>query len=318
MNPRPYTLPTVDGLQSKSRKADKPVGTLDPAMQPVIILLRPQLPENVGMAARAMLNCGLTQLRVVAPTFEWPNQTAFNASSGADQVLRSAQKFDTLADAISDLQMIYATSPRNHHLNLPVVMMDDAAREIVEHLYSTPPMRGSQNPKGILVGGDEKGKSPPKNCFAISTLPQGEGSRGLGILFGPERAGLQNDDIAVCNKILTIPLQRDFNSLNLSQAVLLIGYAIFSEMARLNPEIISPRGHGEHVGIDDIAPRGELDEFLKRLIGLLDEGGFLKPPEKRPSMVDNLTVLFTRMGLSSQEIKTLHGVVTTLVKMDKN
>ncbi len=273
MNPRPYTPPDTGGMQSKSRKADKPVATPDAALQPVMILVRPQLPENVGMAARAMLNCGLSQLRVVSPKFDWPNQTAFNASSGADQVLRDARKFDSVQDAIADLQIIYATSPRNHYLNLPVVMLPDCGPELI----------------GAQLTGEK-----------------------TGILFGPERAGLENEDIAHANKILTIPLQRDFNSLNLSQAVLLVGYQLFLQMSRHDPAAVSERGKAGRS--DPAAPREELSNFLGRLIGLLDDGGFLYPPEKRPAMVDNLSAMFARMGLSSNEIKTLHGVVTTLIK----
>ncbi len=306
MNPRPYTLPIVDGLQSKSRKAGKPVQTAAADHQPVMILLRPQLPENVGMSARAMLNCGLTRLRVVAPTFEWPNQTAFNASSGADQVLRDAEKFETLADAIADLQIVYATSPRNHHLNLPVVMLEDAAREIVQALTRKSPSLGEG-----AGGGIGSFLTPTANAVAFAPPPKGEDVR-ISILFGPERAGLENHEIAVANKILTIPLQKDFNSLNLSQAVLLVGFQLFQEMAKQDSAIISPRGQAS--GAAAPAERAELDEFLKRLIGLLDDGGFLKPLEKRPSMIDNLRVMFTRMGLSDQELKTLHGIVTTLLK----
>lgn len=273
MSRRPYTPPDTGGMQSKSRKADKPVATPDPALQPIIILVRPQLPENIGMTARAMLNCGLSQLRIVAPKCEWPHQNAFNASSGADQVLRDATAFDSIESATADLQIIYATSPRNHFVNVPVVDLQEASVEIIAHQTS---------------------------------------NARVGILFGPERAGLENEDISKANKILTIPLQRDFNSLNLSQAVLLVGYQLFLQMAQHDLSVVSLRGQGTRA--DPAAPRAELDEFMNRLIGLMDDGGFLHPPEKRPTMVDNLRAMFMRMGLSTQEIKTLHGVVTTLLK----
>ncbi len=315
MSRRPYTPPDTGGMQSKSRKADKPVATPDPALQPIIILVRPQLPENIGMTARAMLNCGLSQLRIVAPKCEWPHQNAFNASSGADHVLRDATAFDSIESATADLQIIYATSPRNHFVNVPVVDLQEAAEEIVSALANQFPSLGEgQRAVGERGGlsGQSRQITPPQSRDATLTLPQGEGSIKIGILFGPERAGLENEDIAKANKILTIPLQRDFNSLNLSQAVLLVGYQLFLQMAQHDLSVVSLRGQGTRA--DPAAPRAELDEFMNRLIGLMDDGGFLHPPEKRPTMVDNLRAMFMRMGLSTQEIKTLHGVVTTLLK----
>lgn len=284
MSPRPYDLPIVDGMQSKSRKADKPIATPHDVLQPVFVLVRPQLPENVGMSARAMLNCGMTRMRIVAPGFDWPHQNAYNASSGADQVLREAQIFPTLVEAIADCQAVYATSPRHHDLNLPVVMLAGAAAEIAAFL--TPPLRESINR--------------------------------VAILFGPERAGLENQEIAMAQKILTIPLQMNYNSLNLSQAVLLTAHAVFMELARVGQAIASDRGQGDAAMTDPAAPQGEFDEFVKRLVGLLDQGGFLFPPEKTPSMIDNLRIMLGRAGFSSQELRTLHGVVTTLLKIDPN
>jgi tRNA/rRNA methyltransferase len=283
MSPRPYDLPIVDGMQSKSRKADKPIVTPHDALQPVFVLVRPQLPENVGMSARAMLNCGMTRMRIVAPGFDWPHQNAFNACSGADQVLREAQVFPTLTDAIAYCQAVYATSPRHHDLNLPVVMLADAAAEMAQQLLNT-----------------------------------AEGINRVAILFGPERAGLENQEIAMAQKILTIPLQMNYNSLNLSQAILLTAHALFMELAKAGQAMASDRGQGQAAMTDPPAAQGEFDEFMRRLIGLLDQGGFLFPPEKTPSMIDNLRIMLGRAGFSSQELRTLHGVVTTILKIDPN
>lgn len=256
-------------MKSKSRKADKPVALADAALQPAIVLVRPRLPENVGMTARAMLNCGLSDLRLVAPAFSFPDQKAFDASSGADQVLRECRVFDDVGAALFDAQSVYASSARRHDLNLPVCTPAEAARDIVASAGKT------------------------------------------AILFGAERCGLENHEAAHAQKILTIPLQDKFNSLNLAQAVLLTGHAVFLEMERAGKSNASTvRGEREV----EAAPRAELDEFLKRLQPLLDQSGFLHPPEKRDTMWDNVRVLFGRGGLTSQEIKTLHGIITALSK----
>jgi tRNA/rRNA methyltransferase len=318
MSPRPYDLPIVDGMQSKSRKADKPIVTPRDALQPVFVLVRPQLPENVGMSARAMLNCGMTRMRIVLPGFDWPHQNAYNACSGADQVLREAQVFPTLDAAIADCQAVYATSPRHHDLNLPVVMLADAAAEMAGKLFTLPLREGQNYDSNFGVGIRAETLPPPKMAKPFLTPPRGGSRISVAILFGPERAGLENHEIAMAQKILTIPLQRDFNSLNLSQAVLLTAHALFMELAKAGQAMASNRGQGEAAMTDPPAAQGEFDEFMRRLIGLLDEGGFLFPPEKTPSMIDNLRIMLGRAGLSSQELRTLHGVVTTLVKIEPN
>lgn len=259
-------------FKSKSRKAEKPIPMGDAALRPAVILVGTRLPENVGMTARAMLNCGLMDLRLVNPAFDFPDQKAFDASSGADQVLRDCRVFSSIPDAIADLTLIYATSARGHHLNVPVHDPCSAAKEII--------------------------------------VTQKSGNK-VGLMFGTERTGLENEDVARANRILTIPLQKNFNSLNLSQAVLLVGYQIFLELSAQNPDMKSKMGEGREVVS---AEREELDAFLNRLIPLLDETEFFYPIEKRPTMMDNVRVMFTRMGLTSTELKTLHGIVTALMK----
>ncbi len=262
-------------LKSKSRKADKPVQTAQAMFQPAIVLARTRLPENVGMAARAMLNCGLVDLRLAAPGFNFPDQKAFDASSGADQVLRQARVFPTLEEAIADAQLVYACSGRPHDLNLPVMHPQQAAQDIV--------------------------------------AAQAAGQK-VAILFGAERAGLENYEVAKANKILTIPLQKSFNSLNVSQAVLLIGYQLFVAVAEQGGAAVEKTRIDREIAP---APREDVNNFLGRLMGLLDEAHFFFPPEKRQHMQDNVETMFARAGFTAQEIKTLHGIVTALVKLDK-
>src|SRR6266481_8751642 len=152
---------------------------------PVIILVRPQLGENIGMAARAMLNCGLSRLRLVSPRDGWPNPKAERAASGADVVLDKAKVFDAVGEAVADLERVVATTARNRELTQRIVTPRQAAAE----------MRG-------WIGQTEK----------------------VGILFGPERTGLTNDDMVYADTALSIPLNPQFSSLNIAQAVLLVAY----------------------------------------------------------------------------------------------
>src|SRR5690242_11782639 len=160
-------------------------GRATTAATPIIILVRPQLGENIGMAARAMLNCGLSALRLVAPRDGWPNERAQRAASGADVVLEQARVFDTVGEAVADLQHVVATTARNRELTQRIV----TAR------------RAGQDMRGWIGQGDR-----------------------VGILFGPERTGLENDDMVHADTALTIPLNPQFSSLNVAQAVLLVSY----------------------------------------------------------------------------------------------
>ncbi len=233
---------------------------------PAIVLVDPQLGENIGMVARAMLNCGLTELRLVRPRDGWPNPAARSAAAGADRVLARARVFATTEAALADLQRVYATTARPRDMLKPVVSPRQAAAE----------MRAAM----------------------------AEGAR-AGVLFGPERSGLVNDDVALADAVLTVPLNPAFASLNLAQAVFVVGYewllAESEAPARRMP-----------LGATRPATKAEMLGFFERLEAALDACGFLRPVEKRPAMVRNLRNLFQRAGLTEQEVRTLHGVVTAL------
>jgi tRNA/rRNA methyltransferase len=233
---------------------------------PAVILVEPQLGENIGTAARAMLNCGLTDLRLVRPRDGWPSEKARSAASGADVVIDGARLFDSVEAAIADLRHLFATTARERHMMKRVVTPRAAAVEMRRHVAAGEP---------------------------------------CGLLFGPERAGLVNDHVALADAVLAVPLNPAYSSLNLAQAVLVIGYEWYTAGDATPPEQVP----------DDISPpatKQELVEFFRHLEEELDRTGFLNGAEKRPSTVRNLRNVFQRAGLTEQEVRTLHGVVSSL------
>ena len=240
---------------------------------PVIVLVHPTLGENIGAAARAMMNFGLSELRLIQPKGDWPNQKAINTASGAERILEGARIFDTTEDAVADLQRLYATTARVRDMEKPVLA-----------------------PRGLAAtvrGNAEKGEKS-------------------GILFGREAKGLDNKDVAISDAIVMVPVSPEHTSINLGQAVLLIGYEWFQA--------------GDPATITEVtrksaqpASRQEIIDFFEHLERELDDCGFLYPPEKRPRMVRNIRNIFTRAGLSDQEVKTLRGIVAGLsIRRDRN
>jgi tRNA/rRNA methyltransferase len=231
---------------------------------PAIILVRPQLGENIGTAARAMMNCGLDDLRLVAPRDGWPSAKAVAAASGADSVLDKARLYADVPSAIAGLVHLYASTARERMMVKRAVGPREAASEM----------------RGYLAAGEP-----------------------CGVLFGPERTGLLNDEIALADTVLSVPLNPGFSSLNLAQAVLIVGYEWFTALASPPPERL-------HLGRSRPANKEQLLAFFEHLEEALDESGFLRTADKRPSMVRNLRNLFQRAGCTEQELRTLHGVVT--------
>lgn len=234
---------------------------------PAIILVEPQLGENIGTAARAMMNCGLDDLRLVRPRDGWPNDKAVAAASGADIVLDKARLFPSVEAAIGDLLHVYASTARDRYM---------VKREVT-------PRRAAEEMRGFVAAGEP-----------------------AGVLFGPERTGLVNEHIALADTVLTVPLNPAFSSLNLAQAVLIVGYEWFT--ARLEP-------HHEtlHTGHSRPANKAELLRFFDHFEEALVESGFLRHPDKRPSMTRNLRNLFQRAYCTEQELRTLHGVITAFM-----
>lgn len=236
---------------------------------PAIILVEPQLGENIGMVARAMLNCGLGDLRLVQPRDGWPNPRATSPASGATIVLERARVFATTADAVADLTRVYAATARPRDMILPV------------HT----PRHGAGEMRGAVAGGAR-----------------------IGVLFGGERSGLQNDDIMLADAVIQAPLNAAFHSLNLSQAVLLVAYEWFQAGETGSKPVYLPEARTA------VATKEELFGFFNRLETALDACGFFHVAEKRPIMVRNIRNFFQRAELREQEVKTLHGIVTCLFR----
>lgn len=235
---------------------------------PAVILVAPQLGENIGTTARAMLNFGLTDLCLVRPRDGWPNERARAAASGADAVIDGARLFDTTAEAVTGLDYVIATTARPRDMVKPVFTPEAAAARLRAE---------------VAQGGK------------------------VGLLYGPERTGLDNDDLALCDATMMVPVNPAFASLNLAQCVLLMSYE-WHKAADATPAL--------QIGYQQTRPatKDELLGFFRHLEGELDRFGFLKPPEKRPSMIRNLRNMFQRAGLTEQEIRTLRGVVSALTR----
>jgi tRNA/rRNA methyltransferase len=231
---------------------------------PAIVLVQPQLGENIGTAARAMFNCGLTDLRLVKPRDGWPSVKAASAASGADVVLDTARLYDTVEEAIAGLRHVYATTARDRYMVKRILTPREGAGEI----------------RALTAKGEA-----------------------CGILFGPERTGLLNEHIALADTVLSVPLNPAFSSLNLAQAVLLVGYEWFTA-GDATPPAQLVTGHSKP------ATKERLIRFFEHLEEELDRNGFMRNAEKRPSMVRNLRNLFQRAQCTEQELRTLHGVVT--------
>lgn len=238
----------------------------DRAPDPVFVLVRPQMGENIGAAARAMLNFGLERMRLVAPRDGWPNPAAVAMASGAGRVLDNACLSADLAGAIGDCQHVYATTARARGLHKRVVS--------------------------------------PAEAMVEARALQARGER-VAVLFGPERAGLQNDDIARASAIVTVPVNPQFASLNLAQSVLLMAY----EWGQSGGEMFMAEPAGE-------APASmiEVEKLAQHYEQRLDEAGFFYPEAKAEGMKITLRNMWSRMGLSSADVRMLHGMLRQLLR----
>jgi tRNA/rRNA methyltransferase len=239
---------------------------------PAIILVRPQLAVNIGMCARAMANFGLSDLRLVNPREGWPRtgalrKGAYAAAAGAVHLLESAKLYASLGEAVADLNGTFATTARERGQLKPVLAAEAAM---------------------------------------IETASRIQGSEKLGILFGPERTGLSNEEIAFADKIVSFPVNPAFASLNLAQAVLLVGYEWMKAAHGSAPPFQPPdRSPG--------APREMILSFFDYLEGELERVGFFRPLAKRPVMQNNLRNMFHRMNMSEQDVHSFRGMIVRLV-----
>lgn len=251
--------------------------TLGPA--PVTVLVHPQLGENIGTAARAMANFGLHDMRLVEPRDGWPNEKAITASSGAHWILDKATVHQTLADALKDMNYVYATTARPRGM----------IKEVI-----TPEQAGDDMRARIARG--EK----------------------VALLFGRERWGLSNDEVSMADVIVTAPVNPAFASINIAQAVLLMGYEWYKNQAETlgqqTPELAALEGPGLQTPDTRLATKEELNGFIGHLEHELDIAGFFKTDAKKPGMLRNIRNIYARASLTEQEVRSLRGIVSSLTR----
>ena len=236
--------------------------------QPDFVLVRPQMGENIGASARAMWNFGLDRMAVVAPRDGWPNQKAVAMASGAGRLLDEARFFDTTADALADAHFVFATTARSRDLTKEVYAPEAAMAEAAKR----------------IAGGER-----------------------VSVLFGPERAGLENEDIARANAIISVPVNPGFPSLNLAQCVLLTAY----EWRRATDEVVPVEA--ELAGTEP-ATGIEIEKLAEHYEDRLETAGFFFPPEKAEGMKTVLRNLWSRMPLTRADVQMLHGVLRQMVR----
>ena len=235
---------------------------------PIVILVEPQLGENIGAAARSMANFGLARLRLVKPRDGWPNIQSYRSASGADRILDEVALFDSVADAIADCTVVLATTARAHDQAKPVLGPDEAATFLAPHVAA---------------------------------------GENVAIMFGRERYGLENDEVALADRIVTFPVNPAFASLNLAQAVALTAYEWFKLATDGKLPFAMPQK-------SQPAPKQQIDAFFGNLERALDEIEYFRPLDKRATMLVNLRNIFARMQPTQQDIQTLHGIVVALTE----
>ncbi len=235
-------------------------------LQPVFILVNPQMGENIGACARAMLNCGLTDLRIVDPRDGWPNEKANAMSAGALEIIPPVEVYATVQEAVADCQYILSSAANERDMIKPIITAREAAREMVTR----------------TTAGEK-----------------------VAVLLGRERSGLTNDEVALTHAMISIPVNADFNPLNIGQAALVIAYE-FAQLVLNAPDRVLPTGKTGPANAD------EFDNFCKRLEEEIDAGGFFKAAEMKPTVLRNIRSLFMRAEPTTQELNTLHGIISAL------
>jgi tRNA/rRNA methyltransferase len=250
-----------------------------PGPAPIVVLVNPQLGDNIGTAARAMANFGLHELRIVDPRDGWPNERATSTASGANWILDGAQVCETLPAALADVNYVYATTARPRGMIKEVITPEQAGLDM----------------RARMKAGQK-----------------------LAILFGRERWGLNNDEVSLADVIVTAPVNPAFASINIAQAVLLMGYEWYRHEApslgQETPELPALEGPGLQTPDTRPATKEELYGFFEHLEHELDEAGFFKTADKKPGMLRNIRNLYARAELTEQEVRSLRGMVASLTR----
>ena len=257
-----------------------PNAQTDSSGKPAVILVNPQLGENIGTAARAMANFALSELHIVEPRDGWPNERALSASSGAVGIIEQACLHDTCKQALEPFNRVYATTARPRGMTKQVMTPEEAAADMHTRI--------------------------------------GNGER-VAVMFGRERWGLNNDEVSLADVIVTAPVDPEFASINIAQAVLLVGYEWYKPVAATlgmgTGELPAMTGPGLKIrGDEGLASKKDLHGFFDHLETELESAGFFKSPAMRPGMVRNLRNMFQRIELTLQEIRTLRGVIASLTR----
>jgi tRNA/rRNA methyltransferase len=245
-----------------AQEIDQPDFDLNGAT-PSFILVRPQMGENIGGAARAMWNFGLDRMRVVSPRDGWPSQKAIAMASGAGRLLDEAGLFNSVPDAVADCDFVFATTARMRDITKPVMS----------------PERAMEHARAIMANGGK-----------------------VGVMFGPERAGLENEDVIHANALITVPINPEFPSLNLAQCVLLTAYEWRRQTSEIVPEVVEMAG-------TDWASHIEVEKMGDHYEDALDTAGFFFPEDKGASMKLNLRNLWSRMPLTKMDVQMMHGIM---------
>jgi tRNA/rRNA methyltransferase len=232
------------------------------------ILVRPQLGENIGAAARSLKNFNFENLRLVSPRDSWPNKSATYTAVDAKDIVHKAKVFSNTDQSVSDLDYVFATTSRSRSVNKKIVDLSKAVKII----------------KKISLS-----------------------NKKTGIFFGPEASGLSNDDLINANFLVNIPTSNKFKSLNLSHAVTIFAFELFISQKKFEPVV-------KNLYRSEDAKKNEVNAFLDFMISHLDKVGFLKPAEKKQQMIRSVKNIFHRSSLSTQEIRTLSGVISSLIK----
>jgi tRNA/rRNA methyltransferase len=232
------------------------------------ILVRPQLGENIGAAARSLKNFNFENLRLVSPRDSWPNKSATYTAVEAKDVVHKAKVFQNIDQAVADLDYVFATTSRSRSVNKNIIDLSKAIKIIKK---------------------------------------QSIHNKKTGIFFGPEASGLSNDDLINANYLVNIPTSNKFKSLNLSHAVTIFAFELFTDSIKFEPIV-------KNLYRSDDAKKKEVNAFLNFLISHLEKVGFLKPAEKKQQMIRSVKNIFHRSSLSTQEIRTLSGVISSLIK----
>jgi tRNA/rRNA methyltransferase len=283
-----------------------------------IILVQPQMGENIGATARVMKNFGFSDLRIISPRDGWPNAKAHEMSANADDIIEGAKLFDSIESAVADINILFATASKPRDMLKEVITPEEAANIIYQ---CAQPLTVIPAQAGIQSFSNSDSEKLDSRWSLPRTILRGWNDTNplkIGFLFGKESSGLDNEDVSHCNYLISIPVAPEYDSLNLSQAVCVVCYEVY----KLSGLCHSERSEESHLKVrsnapaqdDNLAERKDLNEMIKFLDKELTEKNFFQTPDKKPGMMNNIRNIFTRHFYTEQEVRTLRGIFNALKK----